>query len=232
MRHVFHFISLGFFALGFCLLALEKEGGLIALGGAALAAIYAEFKQIKKLKLSTSGVEAEMREVLEEAKATLEQVKSLAKISAFSSLANTARSGWLGGVPEEFKLEIIQTTEKQLTELGFISSEVLEITRDYHNCILATYKAHLLGYQPVFVDVTQQEIIREWTILRETPIATPVHPKVLHTYFDKLGLIETYQKRLEGYEHYFNHQKFLDFEDFKNRRSWPKQLMPTKLPST
>jgi hypothetical protein len=171
------------------------------------------------------GLKAKLKRAINEAHATLEQVRSLAKIAAASSLSNTARSGLWGGIPDDMKLNYLEETQSVLSQLGYGAEEIKEVCQDYHNCILRNYGQTLLGggASRVPSDLDSKPIdLTEWHTLRERQGDFPVSPEELKSFFEKYHFInEDLCRRLNGYAHYWNTKEFLDFEDYKNRKEWP-----------
>ena len=186
-----------------------------------LLALFSRFEDLKELRLF--GLIAKIERALNDAYATLEQVKEFAKISAGSSLSNTARAGWLGGMSDQQTREILTSTQETLKRLGCDDHEIKDVCKDFHDCQLTEYRQVLLGGGSSRIPESQdRECRREWDALRERAVSPPIPPDELRTFFEKHNFMdEERRKRLEGYAYYYEHHEFQDFEDFKNRQEWP-----------
>lgn len=200
----------------------EKELSIFLIISGALLVVLSRFEDVSELGLF--GLKAKIDRAVKEAYATIEQVKEFAKISAKASLSNTARSGWWGGIPDDQCGQILETTRATLLQLGCTEQEIEAIEHDFHNCQLSEYKSVLLaGGVRKIPKHNNKNCLPEWEELRGRPVFPPIAPKELKDFFKKYGFMtEENKKRLAGYEYYFNHRKFLDFDDFKNRKNWPR----------
>lgn len=210
----------------FILVSNAKEPAIFLLISGVLLTVLSRFNDVSELGLF--GLKAKIEKAISEAYATLEQVKEFAKVVATVSLSNTARSGWLGGIPEDQSRKILQETKNTLQELGCSDEEIKEATQDYHNCQLTEYKSVLLhGGGSQVPESDDKKFIEEWRELTKRRESNPVTPYEIRSFFEKYNLMtEEHQKRIDGYEYYFNKQEFLDYEDYKNRRKWPRLKFP------
>lgn len=102
-------------ALLFGLLGMPAEMGLAIVAG-ALTAAFVNIEKIRRVK--GGGFEAEMREVVDEAYATMDALRKLAKVSMRSVLYNLTMSGRWGGL-EAFEKHALHRDLKRLSrELG------------------------------------------------------------------------------------------------------------------
>ena len=205
----------------FFVIGNAKEPAVFLLISGVLLAVLSRFEDVSELGLF--GLKAKIERALNDAYATLEQVKEFAKIFAVSSLSNMARSGWWGGIPEEQTREMLRSTQETLRKLGCSEEEITEISKDFHDCQLCDYRQTILGGGGSQIPKSDdQECQREWHALRERPESPPVHPDELKAFFEKHNFMtDELRKRLDGYAHYYKHHEFQDFEDFKNRQKWP-----------
>jgi len=199
-----------------------KEPAIFVLISGALLAIFSRFDDVSELGLF--GLKAKIERVLNDAYATLEQVKKFAKIISISSLSNTARSGWMGGMPEDQKREILVSTLEGLDQLGCDELEIRQISEDFHDCQLLEYRQVLLGGGGCQTPDTKDEQLRkEWNDLIDKPVNPPISPNELNTFFEKFNLMtQENRMHLEGYKYYFENHEFQNFDDFKNREKWPR----------
>ena len=207
--------------------SLDKAAVFTLISGVLLA-ILSRFRDVTELQLL--GLKAKIERALQEAAVTLEQVKGLAEFSAIASLSNTARSGWIGGIPDKQSMEMLKSVEQTLSGLGFEKKEIEKITADYHDCILVGYKHGILaggsstvpsGLEKLSED-DKRECQKEWGELRSAPVSPPLHPDKLKAFLEKYGFLDQdLTKRLKDYAHYYEHHEFNDFSDYENREKWP-----------
>ena len=84
VRHMSWAHTLNCFAVAFLLLlvyfiSMGLDGQFLAFLAAAVCLFFANIDKIKKLKASAAGFEAETREVIKEAKDTIEELRLIAK---------------------------------------------------------------------------------------------------------------------------------------------------------
>jgi len=198
-----------------------KEPAIFLLISGILLAILSRFDDVSELGLF--GLKAKIELALNDAYATLEQVKAFAKISATASLSNTARSGWWGGIPDDRTQEIFKSTQETLKNIGCSSEEIYTISSDFHDCLLCEYRQTLLGGGISRIPETNSnDCQKEWEALRGREVSPPVLPEELENFFKKYNFAtEENQKRVAGYAYYYKHKEFDNYEDYKNRRKWP-----------
>ncbi len=199
-----------------------KEPAVFFLISGVLLTVLSRFDDVSELGLF--GLKAKIEHALRDAYATLEQVKEFAKISAMSSLSNTARSSWWSGIPDQQTREMLKSTQEVLRKLGCSEQEIVEISKDFHDCQLLDYRQVLIaGGESKIPNSKDQACQKEWLELRDRPESPAVHPDELKHFLEKHNFMtEENKKRLEGYAYYYKYNEFQDFEDFKNRRKWPR----------
>ncbi len=200
------------------------ERAIFLLVTGLLLAILSRFGDVQEL--AVYGLKAKLERVLSDAYATLDQVKEFAKISAISSLSNTGRSDWLGGITDQQKIKILSSTQETLKRLGCDEEEIKNICKDFHDCQLTDYRQALLGSN--FDFGTEQGLYAHWLDLRRRPVIPPVLPDELTAFFEEHNLMTPkLRERLEGYKYYYENHEFQDFADFEKRQKWPR-LKATK----
>ncbi len=205
--------------------------GIMVLCVGALLVVLSRFEDVTELSLL--GLKAKLEKALIETTVALEEIKDLARIMSISSLSNTARSGWLGGLPTELKETILRDTIKALKKLKFSEEEIYSITKDYHDCVLATYCYFLIGNQSQILSSESAECNQEHKFLRNN-VLPPVPPERIQKFFDDFMVIDAAtQRRIDGYKYYFEKQAFLDREDFiaaqEREGRWPMLVLKPKV---
>nr|MBI1231875.1 hypothetical protein [Cytophagales bacterium] len=205
----------------FFLIENAKEPAVFLLISGVLLAILSRFDDVRELGLF--GLKTKIEKAVDEAYATLDQVKEFAKIFAVSSLSNTARSGWWGGIPEDQTRELLKSTQDTLRKLGCDEQEIKEISKDFHDCQLTEYRVTLLGGGVSQIPKTTDDTCQEaWSALRGRPETPPVPPQELRDFFEKYNFMtDEHSRRIDDYAYYFENKEFQDFDDYKNRKKWP-----------
>jgi hypothetical protein len=173
---------------------------------------------LPEIKLFRAGpVMAEMRQVISEAEVTIEQLRGVAKALAKSSLSSIARSGWIGGLPERLQEGLRSEIEKNLLDLGITKQEIVDVQRDYHECIALEYRNMILGFSNPQV-LQFDEATRcngEWKALRREPVSPPLSATKIRDFLAKYNLTrEHLDRHLELYEYYLLHKTHLNFDEF------------------
>jgi hypothetical protein len=118
---------------------LEKNGlAGMAFAGFAILLFVANIEHISRFKVLGSEVETrEINSVIQEGKATIAEMKELAKLSMFSNLWLAQRAGRFGGFSN--KEIIYEETIKTAKKLGFTLEEQIPIFYDWHACVMKDY---------------------------------------------------------------------------------------------
>lgn len=103
------------------LLGKPTEMGLIIIAG-SISIAFLNIDRIQRFK--GAGFEAEMRQAVEEAHATLDQLRNLAVASTESSLTTLMAGSFMSGISSEKRLDVHDRLIQTLKELGVKRSEI------------------------------------------------------------------------------------------------------------
>lgn len=104
------------------------EMGLIILAG-SLSIAFLNIHHIQRFK--GAGFEAEMRQVVQEAHATVEQLRILAASSAESTLTTLMAGNFFDGTTLDARLELHDRLIQSLSEIGFSKSQIDIVDRKW-----------------------------------------------------------------------------------------------------
>ena len=201
--------------------------GVLVIGFLAFIALLftAHLDQISEFKATSTGIEAKTRAVLSEAKNTITELQSLARIFAKTTLSSVKRTGRFGGYNDEEEDEIKNSVLEVLKDIGVPESENIKILSDWHRFTEFDYNMAILGGSTIPQGFDDQEIQVEWKSLRDFKnIATPSQIK---EFLDKWGLLdETHSDFIKDYEHYIKNRQHRRLEVWKERESWGSLKKP------
>ena len=186
---------------------------------AALFLFAANVDRVSKLRASFSGIEAETRAIIDEAKVTIEQMRLIAKIAAKANLSLVMRSGRLGGYSADERETILKDTMATLKRLGVNDKEVPELLSEWHFYTRFDYMAGILGNQIPSLDNT---IIAEWKELRDRWPSEPASADELQAWLVARGFMTDHRKELlEDYRYYSANQTHRRHHVWRDRANWP-----------
>ncbi len=166
------------------------EMGLI-IGACAVCYFFLNIEKFAKFK--AAGIEAELRTAVDEANATIEQLRAVATSIAKSSLSTSIAAPFWGGLPTSKRVVLDYSTIQALKEIG-VSSSQLDDACDlwrrgmgivFHNAVRSRMPHQVNGHT-VNLDATaeQKETGKEFEGLMEfkswtSPSSTAIHDFLL-----------------------------------------------------
>lgn len=108
-------------AMVLALLGKPTEMGLIIVAG-AISIAFLNIDRIQRFK--GAGFEAEMKQAVEQAHATLDQLRTLAAASAESTLSTLMAGNFMGGTTLASRLDLHDRLIKSLEEIGVSESQI------------------------------------------------------------------------------------------------------------
>lgn len=166
--------------------------------------VAANSDRIARFKAGMGGIEAETRAVIDEARATIEQLRQVGKIAVQASLSLVMRSGRLGGFSDDEKEEIRRNSEAVLNEIGVTASEREDIFRDWHRVTCFDYTHFLLGRNQTPNELQEKPALQaEWDALRRGGFANVPNADAVAAFLTKAGMINAARAELlEDYRFY------------------------------
>jgi len=165
---------------------------------------FANADRVARVKASATGFEAETRAILEEARATLEQVRQVAKIAVQASLSVVMRTGRMGGFYFDEKERVRDASQKALESLGVPKKEQEEIFNEWHSVNRFDYAHILLGRYKIPKEVYgNNELTAEWERLRKTSFLSNPSSNIVEAFLIKAGMMNDERRELlDDYRHY------------------------------
>jgi hypothetical protein len=184
---------------------------------ATVLLLIANADRLESLKASfTGGLEARTRKIVEDAQATLEQVRATLKIAAQANLSLAARAGRWGPVfLFDEKEAMLESTKAALERLGVPATERAEIFRDYHDTVRFDYAMAALGQSTPPAVHSDPRVMVEWTRLHQGLRAIPTADEV-QAFLNLSGVVanEVQLELLKDLRHYEKHH------EHRRRNEW------------
>lgn len=204
-RHAFYSLAVTLIAIFVYLLLQGRDGQFLALLAAFMCLVAARFDDIAKFKLSKDGLEGEMRQVLDEAKATLEQLHSVAETQSRMILWSMQAHGRWGGFDFDSQTEMRETVVANLRALGVSQAKidaVLSVEHPYIDFDHASFVTNAVDTTSFNVDTTAA-----WNEFFSPDIrkgfGCQPSPDELEAFLAKWNLITgEVNERLTDYRHY------------------------------
>lgn len=136
-------------ACAFGLLRMPTEMGLAIVAG-AIAAAFLNLDRIERFRFRGAGFKAEMKRVVEEAYATIESLKALAKPLVLSTLNILTFSGRWGGMDLHQTHELAEGLERVAKSLSLHDKD-LESAKEMF------YRYHVWDHYTEFIDAISKE---------------------------------------------------------------------------
>lgn len=153
------FISISGPGFYFGSLGKPKEMGISIVGG-AIAMAFVNIDKIQKFK--GAGFEAEMKEVINEANATLKELQEIASTISEVSLYQLTESRFSGNFSFRKKLEIHDQLIDKLKAINIKDEQIEKIEKVWNKGILLTYKNQITKEaQGLFDEVEEINAIHE-----------------------------------------------------------------------
>lgn len=182
--------------------------------------IAANLDRIKSFRATRSGVEAETREIIAEAKSAITELQLLARNIGELTLSLVKRSGRFGGYDEDEKENIKFSVLDVLRKIGIPESEFPSILSEWNRFTEFDYAHAILGGSRIPEGVDNLALM-EWKTLREGGIDKIPSPETIHAFIDKHNLMnQEIDEYLKDYEYFRTHKKHRRPEVWRKKRYW------------
>lgn len=148
------FISISGPGFYFGSLGKPKEMGISIVGG-AIAMAFVNIDKIQKFK--GAGFEAEMKEVINEANATLKELQEIASTTSEVSLYQLTESQFFGNFSFSKRLEIHDQLIDKLKAINIKDEQIKEIEKVWNKGILLNYKNKITEEAQGLFDTVQEK---------------------------------------------------------------------------
>jgi hypothetical protein len=201
--NVFYLMAVAFLGLFAYLLFESRDGQLLSILAALVSLLGSRMREVLKFKFSATGIEAEMRSLIDEAKATLEQLHLLAISQSKILLESVQAAGRWGGGSTQKDKELMRTNIiMTLQKLGVASdkiAEVLAVERRYVH--FDYYLAVTHGLRPS--DTNRPAWDAFFSHDKRKGIGYEPSPDELEAFLISIGLVDDKVKEfLLDYRHY------------------------------
>jgi hypothetical protein len=181
---------------------LDEAMAISAAIGLALLC-FAHLDQIAKFKASAQGIEAETREVVNQARVTLAQLQELATITGKIQISLLVRQGRLGGYSEaeqeQYRTEILRILEK----VGVSEEKRKDALSEVRRFTKFDYVGRILGGSRLPEGIPPEKI-PEWKALRRR-IESPPSPEELRAFMVSIRQHDPDREELlKDYAHYLS----------------------------
>ncbi|CAH0339412.1 hypothetical protein [Rhizobium sp. CECT 9324] len=220
-RNLFYSIAVILIAVFIYLLLNERHGQFLALLAAFICLVAARFDDLAKFKLSKDGLEGEMREVIDEARATLAQLHLLAEEQSRFMLWSMQSNGRWGGMKIESQDRMRASVVSTLKTLGVTEQKIEDVVSVEYPFIdfdYASYVTRKLG------NGLNEDAHKAWNEFfsseRRKGIGFQPSPDELETFLASLDLVsDDVKQRLEDYRYFKKVRKHRRPEEWQNSRS-------------
>ena len=192
---------------------------------------FSNLDRIVKITLSKTGFTAETREVIKEAKITINELQDLAKITATLSLGLVKRTGRLGGYSYDEKEYLKKSVLQVLEQIGLSREERDKILTDsrWHDYVEFDYVYYILGGYKSNQIFTKEQLKDKKIMFPNRGLGNVLTPEELEQIFKKYDLFNDEIKEIiKDYEHYIKYRKQKRSEVWKDRENWYKLIKAKK----
>lgn len=159
--------------------------------------------RIASIRASATGFEAKTRAVIDEARATIAQVREVAKIAALANIMFAARAGRWGPVPWVDKEKIIDATVESMKRLSIPAREQEEMLEELHIATRFDYAHVILGLSQIRSKATSTPIAAEFAELQNSGFQRNPSADVVEAFVQKIGAMDDeVAEFLKDYRHY------------------------------
>ena len=220
-RNVFYGLAVILFVVLIYLILKNLDGQWTTLFGAFICLVAARFDDLAKFKLSKDGLEGEMRQVIDEAKATLEQLHSVAETQSRMILWSMQAHGRWGGFDLKDQQQMRDAVVSNLKALGVSSPKienVLSVEYPYMDFDYSNYVTRDLGRG------LNGEALKAWGEFFSSDVRKGIgyqpSPDELEKFLASVDLLsDEVKERLEDYRHFLKTRKHRRPEEWLKSRS-------------
>jgi hypothetical protein len=202
---VFYVAAIGFMGLLAYLLIKGQDGQFLALMAAIIALLGSRIKDLLKFELSPKGLKTELRSLIDEAKATVAQLHTLAIEQSKIALQTIHAAGRLGGgSTDRNKEKMRQGLIDTLTKIGVVKDKIEEVLSVEQPTVAFDYAYYVTTPLQGRVPLDRRP---EWDAFFSHKIrkgiGTEASPDELDRFLSSMGMLDgEVTERLADYRHY------------------------------
>lgn len=187
---------------------LEKHWVMGVAGAAFFVLLFAD--RLIEFSIGKSGLKAKMKEVdevVDDAKATVDQLRLIAEAVGKTTASLVVRGGRMGPTfSDQEKDEIIGSIHDALREIGIPKERRQEVWKDSYAYTEFDYAGYVLGGSTTPSNASP-EAIKEWKSLRSGGVYGRAGPDKIEHFLEKYNfLTEEVRERLEDHKYYVVHR--------------------------
>jgi hypothetical protein len=207
-RNLFYFGAVAFLALFAYRLFEEKDGQFLTLLSACICLVAARFEDIVKFKFSKDGLEGEMRQVIDDAKATVAQLNLLGVELSKAILWSMQAQGRFGGTSSDSQDAMREKVLTTLTTLGASEAQIADVKAVEYPYIDFDYAYFVTHRLPTSLNEDGHKLWNEfYSAEKRKGIGFEPSPDELEAFLKKLGPItDETAARLDDYRYFKAHR--------------------------
>lgn len=222
--------SLALLSFLFCLYAAWADklfAAMFAFLGAVLSFFWVRITDIdfSSSLIKFSAKFKEMSEVIEDAHATIEQLKRLAKINGKAIMMLTIRAGRWAGPDDRYTINLRNDIVELWDQVGLPKEEYQDAIQDWDMFIRFDYAYYIVGrHSPsIFGDYAS-----EWKCFQDRfdDLANPARPEEIYSVLKKADMLSgSIEELIDDYKYYITHSTHRSMERWLNRDNWKKHII-------
>ena len=188
--------------------------------GFVVTMFIANVDRIVEVKATATGFEARTRDIIEEAKVSVKEIQTLAKIVAEITLSLVKRTGRMGGYSDEEEDNIKNSIIGILKQLKIRDHDQEKILEEWHRYTIFDYAHCIIGgiRTPLHLP---PEHIKLWKTLHDSGIFHVPSPEEIENFIITVGYCTDEAKELiEDYKYYINNKAHRRPDVWKEREHW------------
>ncbi len=188
----------------------------------AMLLFFVNSDKMESFKASTDGIEVktrELKQVVDDAKATLKDIQDLAKVIVGINIDSIQRQGRLGGYTEDDKDSLKNKLFNSLKELKIDQNQIEKIMDEHwHNYVLKDYTFGIIGNNVSYYPV---EMLKRRSELVDGGFKYIASPDEVESFLEECRVIDDqWREYLKDYRYYAKNKKHRRLDVWANRDHW------------
>lgn len=181
---------------------------------------FANIDKFSKFKAGAKGIEAETREVVQEAKSVTKELRELATILVGNQISHFIRHGRLGSFKAEELIERKDELIQTLKSIGVKESELDGILKEWHTFTIRDYAHGILGEGQIPTHLGDQAV-KDYQSFRKRDLSNLPSPDEIEIFLEKYNLLnEERKEQLCDYRYYLTHKTHRRIDEWENHNKW------------
>lgn len=181
--------------------------------------IFSEIERFAEFRFY--GASARLRDMMEQAHATIAQVQRLALVQCAAIIHGIATTGRWSGNDDDYKFKLVSEIEEILRELEVDETDVKQAVTEWYQYKALDHVHALLGHNRIPKSVSDAGLIERWKELRSRPLNNLPAPDELREFIIACGVLDSKrEERIEDYRCFLENWRLRRPEEWKNNRQW------------